>query len=280
MSQLKNGNISPVRFIRKMRGSSQSSLIEASDGNLYIVKLQHDFIGSQIVFNEAIGSELYRQIGLPTPDWSGIEIGDQFIDSNRGLWCESHGKVIRPHSGLHFASQYLGDETHSVYEVLPGSWYSRIQNRSDFLGALVADVWFEHVDSRQALFLQKEGEHSLAAVFIDHGHLLGGPEGGESMRLRACFHLDMRIYNELDVVSNMEYWLDRFRRNGDVYIANAVTCIPKEWIKPNYLRKIDRLLSNLTRLHEQIFPDAFRWIQTPGNKKVVVQTQKYKAIVA
>uniref|UniRef100_E6QIL4 HipA-like kinase domain-containing protein n=1 Tax=mine drainage metagenome TaxID=410659 RepID=E6QIL4_9ZZZZ len=146
--------VTPVRFIAKMRGGSQSTLIEASDGQQYVVKWQHNPQGSRVVLNEALGSALYKEIGLPTPQWAAIEIPDAFIDANPGMWFDTANGFVRPTAGLHFASLRMGTETQTVFEVLPSTWFTRIQNRNTFLGALVADVWSEHADSRQALFLR------------------------------------------------------------------------------------------------------------------------------
>ena len=59
---------SAVRFIRKMRGGSQPILVEASDRNLYVVKSQDNLQGRNVLFNEVVGSEMFRQVGLPGPE--------------------------------------------------------------------------------------------------------------------------------------------------------------------------------------------------------------------
>lgn len=267
MSQLKIKKILPVRFIKKMRGGSQSSLIEASDGLQYVVKWKNSPQGTQIVTNEALGTLLYQLVGLPTPPWAAIEIADDFIDANRGMWFESRRDLIRPTAGLHFASLRLGTGIQTAYEVLPGSWFTRIQNRSSFLGALVVDVWSEHVDSRQALFLQDNSERFLSAVYIDHGHMFGGPDGAQVARLRACFYLDMRIYSGLGLVDGIGYWTDRIKGCGERIIVDAVSAVPEELKSTSIERNADRLLMNLPRLHDMLFPASFRWInheiQTP-----------------
>ena len=266
MSQLKIKRILPVRFIRKMRGGSQCSLIEASDGLQYVVKWKNNPQGSQIVLNEALGTLLYQQVGLATPPCAAMEIADDFIDANRGMWFESRRDLIRPTAGLHFASLCLGTGTQTVYEVLPGSWFTRIQDRSSFLGALVADVWSEHVDSRQALFLQDNGERFLSAVYIDHGHMFGGPDGAQVARLRACFYLDMRIYSGLGLVDGIGYWTERIKGCGETIIADAVSAVPEEWMSTSVERIVDRLLINLPRLHDMLFPAIFRWINHETQK--------------
>lgn len=252
--------ITPVRFVAKMRGGSQSALIEASDGLQYVVKWQHNPQGARIVLNEALGSALYKEIGLPTPEWAAIEISDAFIDANRGLWFDTCHGFVRPTAGIHFASLRMGTETQTVFEVLPGTWFTRIQNRDTFLGALVADVWSEHVDSRQALFLQEDGQHALSVVYIDHGHMFGGPDGAQVMRLRACFHLDMRIYASLELVDGLNYWIQRIQDGGQAIVANAVASIPEEWLSTSFDENIDRLFANLPGLRNMLFPAVFQWI--------------------
>ncbi len=252
--------VTPVRFIAKMRGGSQSTLIEACDGKQYVVKWQQNPQGSRVVPNEALGTALYQEIGLPTPEWAAIEISDAFIDANRGMWFDTGNGFVRPTSGLHFASSRMGTKSQTVFEVLPSTWFTRIQNRDTLLGALVADVWSEHVDSRQALFVQDDGQHSLAIVYIDHGHMFGGADGAQVMRLRACFHLDIRMYASLKLVDGLNYWIQRIQDNGEAIIARAVESIPEEWVSTAVNENIYRLLNNLPGLRDILFPAVFRWI--------------------
>ena len=259
MPRCASDRIAPVRFLRKVRGGSQSALIEASDGLEYVVKWQQSPQGCHIALNESFGTNLYREIGLPTPQWAAIEISDNFIDAHPDMWFRVGNRHLRPAAGLHFASLRLGTVTQTVYEVLPGSWFTRIQNRNSFLGALVADVWSEHVDCRQALFLQDEGHRFLSAVYIDHGHMFGGPDGSQKTRLRACMHLDLRVYDGLGVDDDLDYWISRIEDQGERIIANAAASIPEEWRSSRIEKNVDHLWTNLPKLRDLLMPAVFQF---------------------
>ena len=222
----------------------------------------------------ALNSALYQEIGLPTPQWSAMEVCDAFIDANPDMWFSSNSGPVRPKAGLHFASSIVGAENQTVFEVLPGTWYERIQNRDAILGALVADVWSDHVDSRQALFLQRGGEHALSMVFIDHGHMFGGPDCAQRMRLRACFHLDMRMYAGLDLADRLDSWIQRIQDGGMAMLANAASSIPEEWQSSSLQENVDRLKTNLPKLRGMLIPAVYRWIFQEIQKSRCIEYKK------
>ena len=91
--------LSAAAFVRRMRGGAQSSLLRASDGKLYVVKLQGNPQGPNVLANEALGSWLTARLGLKTPDWSRIAIDDAFLDQNQQMWFETPSGRERPRAG-------------------------------------------------------------------------------------------------------------------------------------------------------------------------------------
>jgi hypothetical protein len=186
-------NAQALLHIRKLRGGSQPILVRANDGFFYVVKFLDNLQGVNLLFNEALGTELYRRAGLPVPEWRPIFVSDDFLDQNPACWMETEHGRYRPQSGYCFGSRFLGLRDASLFEILPGRSFSRIKNRRDFWTARVLDVLCEHTDNRQALFLQRDSG-PLEAYFVDHGHLFGGARGDEPPRMMASRYLDSRIY--------------------------------------------------------------------------------------
>lgn len=185
--------IQALLHIRKLRGGSQPILVRANDGFFYVIKFLDNLQGANLLFNEVLGTELFKRVGLPVPEWRPIFVSEDFLDRNPACWMETeHGKY-RPHSGYCFGSRFLGLRDASLFEILSGQSFSRIKNRRDFWTARVLDVLCGHADNRQALFLQR-GAGPLEAYFIDHGHLFGGARGNESPCTMASRYLDPRIY--------------------------------------------------------------------------------------
>ncbi len=155
--------LSAVAFVRRMRGGAQSSLLRASDGALYVVKLNGNPQGPNVLANEALGSWLAAQLGLETPAWRQISVSDEFLAQNPEMWFETPSGRARPAAGVHYASRLVESQGGgSVYEILPRSWFARLQNREDFLGMLLLDLWCNHADNRQACFVSGSGRARLA----------------------------------------------------------------------------------------------------------------------
>lgn len=231
-----------TKFLRKMRGGSQACLAQVDDGGFYVVKLLGNPQGSGVLFHEALGTELMKIVGLPVPAWSPIDVSDTFINENPGLWFEAEtGGPKKPPSGLHFGSKLVaGDETATAYEVIPRSWFNRVANRSDFIGALLFDLFACQSDNRQAIFIQDPDNRSLRAVFIDQGSLFREcPEVCSHSRLPHMY-LDPAIYADLDLDSFISFWEARIRRFDCEPIASLKNdCkIPSEWYTPDTFNRI------------------------------------------
>jgi hypothetical protein len=55
------------RLIRKMRGGAQTHLVEAGDGNFYVVKFLNNPQHRRILVNELIGSVFLRYLVFQPP---------------------------------------------------------------------------------------------------------------------------------------------------------------------------------------------------------------------
>lgn len=242
MERHSNTRVSATRFIRKLRGSSQPILVGASDGRKYVIKFPNNLQGPNVLCNEALGTELYSAIGLPVPAWAPITISERFIAANPECRLEGPHGWVEPEAGLCFGSALIGDSVGSPLEILPGTFWARLSNRSDFWLAWIVDLCADHWDNRQAVFLQDCGV--LSAVFIDHGHMFGGPDGRHKTPLLGPRHLDHRVYTSLDKEARMNL----LRICGNLIteeLLKKAAMIPDTWATDsaiqNYLGCVDRL---------------------------------------
>jgi hypothetical protein len=65
-----------------MRGGAQAHLLEADDGNFYIVKFQNNLQHRRILVNEAIASEILAHLGIAAPETSLVAIPPRFLTAN------------------------------------------------------------------------------------------------------------------------------------------------------------------------------------------------------
>lgn len=230
-----------TKFQRKMRGGSQSSLLQAEDGKYYIVKMLGNPQGSCILFNEALGSEIMKLIGLETPDWCPISISEQFIEDNPGMWFDKAGsQTHRPSAGLHFGSRLVMPRSNeNLFEIIPRCWFNSIKNRGSFLGALLFDLWANQTDSRQAVFLQDLEDNFISATFIDQGALFAHDACVPSKPVRAMY-LDPEIYENIDIESALPKWADRIATLSESTLALLIEHaeIPTQWYTPSDVKKL------------------------------------------
>lgn len=189
----RNNGVMALLHMQRLQGGSQPNLVRADDGHFYVVKFLDNLQGPNLLFNEALGTELYRSVGLLTPEWRPVHISEDFLDQNPECWMETQDGRRRPKAGWCFGSRYLALRNSVVFEMLPYKRFSCISNRTDFWTAWVLDVFCGHTDNRQALFLGPDSR-SLKAYFIDHGHLFGGPFGTDYRNCRVPKYLDPGIY--------------------------------------------------------------------------------------
>src|SRR6266568_260779 len=74
-----------MRIVRNLRGGAQASLVIANNTS-YAIKFNSNPQGENLLFNEALGSELYRILELPTAGWTPIYVDAATLDENRSIW--------------------------------------------------------------------------------------------------------------------------------------------------------------------------------------------------
>jgi hypothetical protein len=242
-----------LQFIRKLRGGSQPILASGSDGFQYVVKFFDNLQGPNVAFNDAVGTELYRLLGFPVPEWRVIYVSDEFIDQNPGCWIEMPNGMRKPRGGWCFGSRYIGLSHSRLFEIIPRRYFDQIENRRDFWLAWVVDVLCGHSDNRQVICLERAAG-CLEALFIDHGHLLSGADGAASPVIWAPRYLDLEIYPSVSVED-----ADRIYRILEhlslTAIEEVVYALPQEWRTPSALSGLDLFIarkSNLAGLNNVI----------------------------
>jgi hypothetical protein len=240
---LKKRCLFALRFVRRLRGGSQPILIEATDGRLYVVKFANNLQGPNVLVNEGVGTELYRAFGLSAPKWRPLFVGDSFIDSNPSCWPGIESRPVRPSPGACFASEFLGGNDHRVLEFLPRNEFRRVVNAEQFWLAMLLDCCADHADNRQAIFLEN-GDRSLLANFIDHGHMFGGPLG-QRHDISCPHYLDKRAYPPI----TQRYWSQAISLAIHVdfnQIYGVLTGLPDDWKTKSAIENIKLCAERLT----------------------------------
>ena len=252
-----NAILSANKYIRKMKGGSQSILVRANDGRHYVVKMTDNPIGPNVLANEHMGSHVAKAVGLPVAEAKGICLSDSFIDSHPGLWFELPSGVRRPTKGVHFGSLFVGQTSgpNRPTEYISPSRVSMITNREVFLGMYLLDVWANHQDNRQAIF-RRSSTNAQEVCFIDHGHMFGGPEWNFNENRASALHSEMAVYSDLWQDEQVVSWISRFQAIIPEVLTSIVAPMASEWYSGNLSELLSSLTDRLLRLPELVQADA------------------------
>ncbi len=239
--------VDAVELHRKLRGGSQSLLARGSDGRLYVLKMAGNPQGRTVLANEALASMLAQRLGLPVADWAYVRVSNELLDANPHLWFELPEGSVRPQAGLAFGSVVIHQEDGTpANEILPSSWVSRLSNREAFAGMLLFDLWTGARDARQAVFTCAEGSRAVRAVFIDHGHCFGGPNGellDETCWARAM-HMHKPLYEGLLQQRRFQHWKQAIQDISIEELQSYLGLIPQEWLTQKWQECVCSFLEN------------------------------------
>ena len=230
--------------IRKINNGSNTVLVRASDGLLYVIKMMDGLKGPNVLANEALGNELAKYLGLAVPDWRPIELSEAFIEKYLLLhWTGSESWLDRPGPGLYFGSLAVGqDDLESVLDELPENWLNRIGNRKDFVGMLLLDLWANQIGTRSAILVNSSDQSKVTAVFIDNSRMFGGFWGIEEQRRGIALYHDRRVYAYLDFNRIFNWWLQKAIAMDEKMLLQVARAVPRQWHDSGYLQDVSTQL--------------------------------------
>ena len=248
--------VAAAKPIRRMRGGTQSYLIEADDGNFYVVKFSNNPQHPRLLVNELIASVVLRHLGIATPEWAFVTISEEFLGSHPEV-CFALAHGWRPvAAGVHFGSRYPGDpHRQTVYDFLPESLLTNVSNISDFLGALVFDKWIGNTDYRQAIFFRPDHptqlDRSFRAHMIDNGSVFGGADWRFRDSTLYGLYFSRSVYRRIQEINSIQPWLDRVATVSESLLTEAARVIPDEWLIGDR-QQLEQLLFQLLRRRERL----------------------------
>jgi hypothetical protein len=240
-------NILAVQHLRKMRGGSQSHLLQASDGAFYVTKFQNNPQHVRVLANEMFATNLGRWLGLPMPRVEVIDVSNWLIVQTDDLRVELGRAVIPCSSGKQLASLYAGDKIETtLFDFLPDAVLKNVVNLADFARVLVLDKWTCNSDGRQAIFKrQTVRSQRYAATFIDQGFCFNaGDWNFPDSPLRGVY-ARQRVYETVSGWEAFEPALSRAEEMGLDNLRRYAAQIPEEWYEYD--------LDGLNRLVEMLY---------------------------
>jgi hypothetical protein len=256
--------ISARRLLRKMRGGAQSHLIEGSDGSHYVVKFLNNPQHRRILINEWLAGVFLKHLQIHTPDQSLIEIPAEFIANNPELYIARGSRREPPVAGLHYGSRFsVNPDRAAIYDFLPDNLLGKIENRCDFLGAVVFDKWVSNADSRQAIFFRARAKTwtplkgdapartGFFAQMIDHGFAFNGPHWEFPDSPAQGIYFRSSVYDEVESLDSFQPWLDLVTHFPVEVIDEAWKGVPAAWVGGDEL-ELERLLEKLLKRRSRV----------------------------
>ncbi len=262
--------LTAVRHIRKMRGGAQSHLLEADDGNWYVVKFRNNPQHRRVLINELLAGVLLDYLKIAAPQTALIRISPAFLAANPEIHfvLGSRRQEIEP--GWHFGSRYPGDPARiAVYDFLPDALLPTVVNLEDFRAILVFDKWTGNADGRQSVFYRAmvrrgpgQPKPGFVASMIDHGFAFDGPNWDFPDSPLQGLYPRRIVYQGVRSLDDFQPWLDLVLHFPEEVIDQAWKGIPPEWLEGDE----DALERLLQRLWE-------RRIRVPGLLEACHQTR-------
>jgi hypothetical protein len=248
------------RVLRTMPGGTQSRLALCDDGIQYIIKCPNNPQGPNGLANEFIAARLMSAVGLPLPPSRAVK----YNFDHKCVFELDHQDILEERAcDLHFASELVMPSPGGrLYSFLPSSFISRIENRDMFLGAFVFDIWAGSTDVRQAVYVQNHDTKTFKAVFIDNGHLFGGPHWKFSLKAGTAICLEKDVYANLFNPEAIEAWIFQIETKVSELLPELMKTVPPQWYKGDIDHLLETLLSRARSLRS-LFWDEIANLREP-----------------
>lgn len=253
------------RFIRRMRGGAQAHLMEAEDGNCYVVKFRNNPQHRRILVNEWIASAFLDYLQISAPKTAIVELTADFLKANPDVHIQLGSRRIEAEPGWHFGSRYPGDPLRlAVYDFLPDALLAKVENLSHFRAIYVFDRWMGQADARQSIFFRARlrewmpqgGERTgFYALMMDHGYVFDGPHWTFADSPLQGLYFRNLVYECVRGIGDFEPWLERVENFPEEVVDDALKTIPGSWTEgdEDALRALmEKLLRRRKRVAELI----------------------------
>ncbi len=265
------------RFIRKMRGGAQAHLLEADDGNFYIVKFQNNPQHRRILVNEWIASAILTHLQIAAPDSRIVRLTPDFLASHPDVHLQMGNHRLAVEPGWHFGSRHPGDpELLAIYDFIPDALLGQVANADQFRAVLVFDRWAGNADGRQSVFFRAQLKDWLArpgvphrkqgfvTLMIDHGFVFNGPHWSFLESALTGLYPRRQVYQSVRSLDDFEPWLSRVAAFPDEVLDKALRSMPPEWIAGEE-DELERMLEKLLRRKARIADLLQDCRNAPGN---------------
>ena len=244
--------LTAIRCVRKMRGGAQAHLLEADDGNWYVVKFRNNPQHRRILVNEILAASFLRYLKISAPETALIRLTPDWLGANPDLSLQLGSRVVPISPGWHFGSRYPGDPSRTaVYDILPSELLPQVANLEDFRAILVFDQWVDNADGRQSVFFRANvtsgarTRPGFVTWMIDHGFAFEGPEWTFNESPLHGLYRRTSVYDSVTSLDDFQPWLGLVANFPAEVIDSAWKQVPPEWLEDNDSAELEQMLERL-----------------------------------
>jgi hypothetical protein len=210
------------------RGVTRPQLFRATDGKVYVVKLQNNRLGPKVLANELLGARFGQILGLCFPPGDVIKIDEQVLkNSRRPLPAK-----IRP--GRHFACQFLSNTRY-----LGPFNLRKADNKEEMAGVILFDHLFHNFDRTlnwRNLLLRREAK-GYRIYAIDNSHLFRRGRWTKESLQKLAPQIKINRFRTYGTLLKrclrpelFDSYLAKIRQLSDGFLQSLVEEIPSEWL--------------------------------------------------
>ena len=254
------------RVIRKMRGGSQSSLVQNPAGTYLVAKWMGNPQGNRTLINECVYAALAGALDISTPPLHILELPEELRLSETVKFTSS-SRSTAPSAGLHLGSECpVNLDEHAVWDFLPDSLLPKVDNLWAFGATFVLDRWTSQSDARQAIYFRnpdrttRRGRYKVS--MIDHGFAFNGTR----------WHLDspsptilpagpkVGAYRYFDFEEVCRETIVKIDSIQEQELRTSLSVIPECWFAPGDAVALESLLDNLFNCRKALYKSVEHWI--------------------
>lgn len=215
-----------------MRGRTGAWLVRGVNQRTYVVKWAQPGSVRGLIAELYAGTVL-SHLQIRTPPVTILDVAGSVL-SERANYLRERGipDLANLQPGCHYGSLVEPDlERQAVYDILPSALYGTLDNRMDFVAALIVDKLLNNQDYRQAVFYrQQRGRRQLVAEMIDHGMCLGGEHWVFQDAPLWGIHVNPAAYDEVVGWPQLDPLLEEIQGLPPTLLQGVKDRVPAEWL--------------------------------------------------
>ena len=238
-------------YIRAMRGGAQSHMLTANDGHAYVVKFANNPQSLRVLVNEWLGCSIGRALGLTIPEPAILYVPATLVESSPSLVIQVSNSTLKCSYGLAFGSRFISEG--QVFDYLPDSALSQVENVREFSGVFALDRWLCNCDGRQVVFCESERGRGFRAHFIDFGFCFNAGEWNFPDTVLRGIYAHKVVYQNVGGWQSFEPWLSRIESFPLTTLWAIAGDVPPEWVERDTLfQLVERIDARRSRVRELI----------------------------